>query len=556
MTNQQFDQLLILADQAAQKGDWLGTITQLEKARLIDSQHAGVLTGLGTALIQLGRADDALPIFKEVISLAPESPEAHNNLGVVYTITGQYEAAEAAYQETLKLSPEHLMAWKNLAVVYLRQENFQEGLEILAALVKVNPQDNDALLLLAQYYGEGEEYESARVLYMEVLKNEPDNQLAIDALARLPHPEVNQLRIARPEHAAKLAALKGLKMPQRTDVGKRNGRNAEKKFRSVAFFGPPQAAVEMRMRPVIQGLAEDGFKVKVGVTFSRDDLDQYDIFNFSRPHASLELAEALRCCVDAGKQVIVDIDEDFQQIPTNYPGYEQVGPGNPTALSILGEMCTKASLITVPTEILAQRYACFNKQVFVLPPVINLADPIWDKTAPTHRTFNLGFVGLHTTTSDVVFLKDSLKQLLDETPNALLLLGGDLKLYQCFDNISEDRRLFLPAGRLDDYPYMLAYFDLLVFPLCENSYNQARSALPLMEAGARCIPWIAASIPSYREWGEGGVIVEKEAEWCGMLNQLARQDQTLKQLGLAGRRKVEALNLADTLTSWQKAVNL
>jgi tetratricopeptide (TPR) repeat protein len=57
------------------------------------------------ALMQMGRYDEAVPIFKHGIELAPGYAHAHDVLGQCYSYMKRYKEAIAAYEESLRLSP-------------------------------------------------------------------------------------------------------------------------------------------------------------------------------------------------------------------------------------------------------------------------------------------------------------------------------------------------------------------------------------------------------------------------------------------------------------------
>ena len=158
---------------------------------------------------------------------------------------------------------------------------------------------------------------------------------------------------------------------------------------------------------------------------------------------------------------------------------------------------------------------------------------------------------MHTTSSDTELLKPVLAQVLDEHPQALLVFAGALELYRVFDNIPEERKLVLPPGRIEDYPYLLAHLDLLLLPYQDNAYNRALSELPLMEAGMRRIPWVATLIPAFEAWGEGGVLIEEVNKWPAALKKLINGGETDKRSGGNGIQKA-AVIMSDTgINTWR-----
>jgi Tfp pilus assembly protein PilF len=213
-----FDQLIENANIYAQNGDWHRALDALAEANKLKPRDVGTITGMAQCALQLEKPEEALIFFQQAVVLAPDSADVHNNLGLVQSILGQLEAAEGSYQMAITLDPDLAQAWKNLAMLYLRQDTrVKEGVDILSAVVQADPKDSDAWFLLAQCYEEIGDIDSAKDLYENALKHNPDHLSSQSALDRLVQEEVvsEQIydlnRIARPEHAQKLAALKSLK---------------------------------------------------------------------------------------------------------------------------------------------------------------------------------------------------------------------------------------------------------------------------------------------------------------------------------------------------------
>ncbi len=535
MTPTQVQELLVQANRAAGRGDWRSTYEALKSVNTLDPQNPGVLSGLGRCMIQLGQPEDSIAYFQDAADLAPDSPEAYNNLGVAYSLNGQLEEARLAYLKALDLNTHQPQVWKNLALILLQTGEWEEGVQFLVAVIQADPGDAEARFMLGQCYEAGEDFESARFLYKEVLNSQPEHEGARQALARLPLAAADPVRIARPEHARKLAALKGLQ-------NKSNGaqKPAEKaRPLPAAFYGPAEAATEVRLGPAIKTLTAQGAQVKVGLKLDPQDLETYTTFVFFRPNASQELIEGLQRCKQAGKRVLVDLDLDFLRYPMSYLGYEQFGSGNPAAMQRLEEALVQADMVTVPSKELAERYKRYNPHVEVIPFSWDRTNRLWDKPAPARSTVNLGLFGTHIRPQDAAQVKGVVDHILKEFPHTLLVAAVDLGLFSAFSDIPEDRRIFLPPGRLDDYPSLLAEIDILLVPLEDNPFNQALGDLPLLEAGLRGIPWVASRIPAFEAWGVGGTFAADNKAWFAAIAKLVKDPDLRKLWGDEGREKAE-----------------
>ncbi|MEI7987789.1 MAG: tetratricopeptide repeat protein [Chloroflexota bacterium] len=231
-----FDRLIEDANQYAQNGDWYRALDVLAEANKLKPRDAGAVSGMAQCALQLGKPEEALTFFQQAVVLAPDSTDVHNNLGIVQAILGKLEAAEGSYQMAITLDPDSSQAWKNLAMLYLKQDTrVKEGVDILSAVVQADQTDSDAWFLLAQCYEEVGDIDSAKELYGKALKHSPDHLSSKEALNRLTQvdiiPErVSDLdRIARPEHAQKLASLKSLKGLKKPTIDPASGLDDVKK---------------------------------------------------------------------------------------------------------------------------------------------------------------------------------------------------------------------------------------------------------------------------------------------------------------------------------------
>jgi Flp pilus assembly protein TadD len=535
MAHPGFDTLLADADSFARLGEWERTFDALSQAARLDPQHAGVLTGLGTSLLQRNRLAEALPYFEQAALAAPDSPEAHNNLGVAYLLAGKVAEAEAALRQALVADEAHAPAWKNLALLCLRNDRAVEGVSVLAALVQSRPDDSEALMMLADCYAQGGEAESARQLYSRVLALEPRHTEARAALARL-NPAA---RLARPEHVHKLAALKS--------------RNAqpEAAIHTIAFYGPNEVSDGVRLGVPAEGLARLGWRVKVDTVVADADLRDCETFVFARPQLNRALMEGMARVKRAGKRLIVDLDDDFHQLPDDHPGYDHVGPGNTERLRALEDALALADVLVTATPALAERCRRFAKRVEVIPNGWSRANTLWEKPAPRRATFNVGWAGTPTHRADLALIKFDVLRFMRDFPRAQLVIGGDPGVWEMFAQLPEERRLFLPLVPFDDYPYLLAHFDVLLAPLRDNAFNQAKSDIKLVEAGVRRIPWVASPRAAYCEWGAGGLLAEKPGEWYTALSRLASDVLLCTDLGNMGRARAETREAALIAQRWQ-----
>lgn len=81
-------------------------------SRLCPSAGAGVYNGLGGALFQLGRYEEAAAALRKAVQLAPKKAYYRFNLAAVYSMMGWDENARAEAAEARRLNPKlSLKSW-------------------------------------------------------------------------------------------------------------------------------------------------------------------------------------------------------------------------------------------------------------------------------------------------------------------------------------------------------------------------------------------------------------------------------------------------------------
>jgi tetratricopeptide (TPR) repeat protein len=78
-----------------------------DKIGLILDVSEGQLNSLGYRLLGDDKVDEAIEIFKFVVSEYPESYNAYDSLGEVYMVAGEKELAIRNYEKSLELNPEN-----------------------------------------------------------------------------------------------------------------------------------------------------------------------------------------------------------------------------------------------------------------------------------------------------------------------------------------------------------------------------------------------------------------------------------------------------------------
>jgi tetratricopeptide (TPR) repeat protein len=185
-----------------------------------EEQRSGALTFRANALDMLGRYDEAIAAYEEVIDETPEWWEAHANLGICHARNGRMERAEAAFrrgledcpgspeirdelaahllaqggdlQEALRLSEEAVALGRDeirhlitLGEVKLALGDDEGAAEAYRAVLALDPENPDAHLELGILHERRGEPEEAEEHFVEALKADPGDPRALYSYASL-----------------------------------------------------------------------------------------------------------------------------------------------------------------------------------------------------------------------------------------------------------------------------------------------------------------------------------------------------------------------------------
>lgn len=105
-----------------------------------DPEYAPAHAGIGYAMLQSRRHEEALESLAQAIALQPESPDAvdrHVSMGRSLEALGRTEAAEDHYADALEIDPRSATALDSFAVLRFRQQRYEEALGFYGTLIEI-----------------------------------------------------------------------------------------------------------------------------------------------------------------------------------------------------------------------------------------------------------------------------------------------------------------------------------------------------------------------------------------------------------------------------------
>lgn len=264
-----------------------------------------------------------------------------------------------------------------------------------------------------------------------------------------------------------------------------------------------------------------------------------------------------------GIAVVIDVDDDLEAIHPRNPAWTMMHPANEHKRRIglaqshshswtnLAEACREASLVTVTSPALIERYAKHGRGM------------ILQNFLPDH------YYGIERVDSAVLGWPASLHSHPDD-PSAvgpaiarLVREGVDFRIVS--DPLFCGRAFGLaqdPPGApvpMEEWPAAIAQLGIGIAPLADTKFNAAKSWLKPLELSAVGVPWVASPRVEYDRLHQlgAGLLARKPQDWYRKLKQLTEDVSMRAELSTAGREVAETLRLRDHawrwLDAWQQA---
>jgi tetratricopeptide (TPR) repeat protein len=147
----------------------------LIKAAKLDASRLEILCDLGNAFKSLGGHKDAIKAHRMVLTMLPNSPEAHSNLGAAYNSAGKAGKAIVCFDSALKMRPNDIELKYNLGNGLVASERYDEAEEVLRQVVYEKPDHIRAQINLCAALKEEGRYDAAIRRHQKAINAVPDS---------------------------------------------------------------------------------------------------------------------------------------------------------------------------------------------------------------------------------------------------------------------------------------------------------------------------------------------------------------------------------------------
>ncbi|WP_433435635.1 tetratricopeptide repeat protein [Nonomuraea sp. CA-141351] len=171
-----------------------GTLLEMRRPADAERELRGVLAVrpdhftahslLGLALVQQGKAAEAVSSAQEAVRLAPDQSYPHYMAGQVYLRIRRPDLAITSVRASLAHNPEQASAWELLARAHLMMGQYREVVDAARRGLAIDPQVSDLVSLLAVAHEKLGEAEEARAAAANAVQLDPESATAHLAYGR------------------------------------------------------------------------------------------------------------------------------------------------------------------------------------------------------------------------------------------------------------------------------------------------------------------------------------------------------------------------------------
>jgi tetratricopeptide (TPR) repeat protein len=164
---------------------------------------------LGMVAQRRGNHAKAADCFRRVLAAFPQDDELHVGLGIALFELARPDEALAHFRQATALAPKSPMAWFNLGEALGRHALSQDSVAALRRAIELDPAHASARLSLARVQASLGQVNAAVTGYREVVRRDPDNAEGWFGLSNLNTVHFDTADTARMQHALARPGLAG-----------------------------------------------------------------------------------------------------------------------------------------------------------------------------------------------------------------------------------------------------------------------------------------------------------------------------------------------------------
>lgn len=299
------------------------------------------------------------------------------------------------------------------------------------------------------------------------------------------------------------------------------------------------------------GLRGRGHEVILNHEITPQQLEWSDILVFQQS-ASEDAKRFISRANELGKFTVFEIDDDYWSMTPDNPVYKEWHQGG--ALRILRECMQLCRVVTTTTPYLARILGGYHPDVRVLPNMLPIEH--WDVRKPDHGDqLVIGWAGGVSHQRDLELLVGTVEPLLNEYPHIQLWLAG----MSTYPFRPHERIRMMPSVQIEEYPLLLANFDIGLAPLVDNHFTRCKSDLKYLEYARAGAAVVASPNECYIHTivdGENGLLAQTKKDWTRQLRRVIEDTEMRRRLAASGYRIAMQRTIDQQANLWEEAYGI
>ncbi len=127
--------------------------------------------------------EEAKKLYEKIIEIDPNHENAHNNLGIIFSLSGNLEKAKSCYEKTLAINPKNFNAYNNVGNIYKELGDFENAINKYEKAIELNPNHLNTYNNLGLIFYDLGEYLKSIYYFKEAVKIDQNNIDSINGLS-------------------------------------------------------------------------------------------------------------------------------------------------------------------------------------------------------------------------------------------------------------------------------------------------------------------------------------------------------------------------------------
>jgi glycosyltransferase involved in cell wall biosynthesis len=247
--------------------------------------------------------------------------------------------------------------------------------------------------------------------------------------------------------------------------------------------------------------------------------------------------------------MVYEIDDDLFEIEQINPAWQVYG--QPLNTDSIRHCIEISNLVTVSTDVLAERISKINPNVVVLQNRIDESMLTMQRLQRDRLT--IGWAGGESHIMDLKSVARPMKRIMEWHKQVdFKIIGADLRF------LLKTPRPILYTPFVNDTLeyYKLIDFDIGIAPLVPTVFAEAKSHIKALEFSALGIPVVASDTAPYRDFvidGVTGFLIKHDHEWTKRLGELIHDDAMRLEMGVKARELASQWTIQQGWQEWEQA---